>query len=301
MQEIIEQGLHEDGSFRFNIPIELKKGSDGKTWIEGIASVESPDLVGETVIQKGMDIGYFLKKGFFNDNHDKTTSGKIGIPTEAKITPQGFFVKGYLLDTDRARSVVELADALQKSGGERRLGFSVEGKVREKDGKLIKKCWVKDVAITAEPIHPETYLNIVKSLSARIEEEGYIDEAGSVIFARDGKEEVYWAKLGEVVGKSISEALVDLKKALPVDAEKSMEAGHEQPPASGGAALRRESLEGDLTNLDLPQDRIEKKKKLTKKEAEGLLVKKGYGQEAAAKIAKMLMDPEVQRFLESAA
>ena len=82
-------GFHEDGSFRFHVPLDIKKSDDGKTWIEGVASVEAPDLAGETVILAGMDLSYLLNRGYFNDNHGKTTDAKVGVPTEASVTPTG--------------------------------------------------------------------------------------------------------------------------------------------------------------------------------------------------------------------
>ena len=168
-------GLHEDGSFRFHVPFDLKKGSDGKTWIEGIASVEKEDITGETVILAGMDLSYLLTRGYFNDNHAKTTDAKVGVPTEARVTPAGLKVRGYLFDTPRAKGIIELADALQKSGSSRRLGFSIEGKTLLRDGKIVKQSWIKDIAITAEPVNPYTYLDVVKGISAMIVANGYIE------------------------------------------------------------------------------------------------------------------------------
>ena len=66
-EEIREVGLRENGSFRFHIPATLSKSSDGQIRIEGVASVETPDLVGDTIILKGMDLNYFppgLPTGF---------------------------------------------------------------------------------------------------------------------------------------------------------------------------------------------------------------------------------------------
>jgi hypothetical protein len=308
MGELREIGLQQDGSFRFHIPVDLKKSEDGKVWIHGIASLETPDIAGETVIQKGMDLSYFLNRGFFNDNHDKTTGGKIGIPTEAKTTKDGLFVKGYLLDTPRAQKIVELAEALDNSGGQRKLGFSIEGKVKQRDGRIIKKSWLKDVAITAEPVHPDTYMNIVKSLSARIEEKGYIDEEGAIRFLKEnGEEEVFWAKLGDLVSKSVSKELGQLRKSLPKlkeiegeETDKALEAGCQRPVKDGGSALRKEQLESDLHNLDIPQEEEEeetKGKRLTKSQAFELIKSRGYTQPVAERMAALLFDGDIRDFL----
>lgn len=303
MKQESEFGLKEDGSFRFHIPFELKKSrDDGKIHIEGIASLQTPDIAGETVIQKGMDLSYFLRRGFFNDNHSKESGGKVGVPTFAAHTPRGLHVKGYLLDTPRAQAIVELADALQKAGGDRQLGFSVEGKVQQREGKIISKSWIKDIAITAEPVHPDTYMNIVKSISAQIEKDGFIEEADKGCKT--------WNKIQDVISKSVSDALQELRKNLPdfteaEETEKSLDAGHQNPPQTAGSALRKESLESDLKNQDIPQgdkeekeEEIEKPKKyLNKSQAIELVLAKGYSHEAASRMVDMLFDDQFVHFL----
>ena len=161
--------VDKDGNFRFWYPAKLSKGEDGKHYIEGIASTPHEDLQGEKIKQEGLVLDYFLTRGYFNDDHSKETAGKVGIPTEAKITKDGLYTKGFLLETPRAKGIWDLAQALEKSGGDRKLGFSVEGKVLERDTKnprTITKAWIKDVAITAAPINPNTFLDIVKSTAS---------------------------------------------------------------------------------------------------------------------------------------
>lgn len=302
MAHLQELGFKEDGSFRFNLPAIFKKSQDGTIQIEGVASVETPDLTGETVIAKGMDLNYLVKRGYFNDNHDRATDAKVGVPTEAKIIKEGgvhkLFVKGYMLDTPRAKGIVELAEALQKSNSSRQLGFSIEGKTRQRDGKLITRSWVKDIAITAEPIHPETYLNIVKSISAQIAENGYIDENGiSKSIGADGTE--FWAKLGDIVTGSVAREFENLKKSLPNHTEKSLAAGCDNPPATGGGALRKQSLEDGLTNEDIPQEEAEKAKKktVTKSQAIELIQARGYSPAIAAKMADLLFSDRMKQLL----
>jgi hypothetical protein len=269
-----ELGIDKDGRFRFQIPLQLKKSrEDGRTYIEGLASQESPDLVGETVIQRGMDLSYFLKRGFFNDNHSKETGAKIGVPLAAEHTPQGLKVKGYLLDTPRAQQIIELAEAIAKSGTDRRLGFSVEGKVQERDGKIIRKSWIKDIAITCEPMHPGTYMTVIKSISERIERDGFVEDEPTS---------------GEM-GKTLN-------------------AGHDAPPATGGGALRRQDLEGDLKDQDMAgqkadeeedeaSEKDKQKRILTKAQAVELIKLKDYSGKVAEKLAEMIFDSDVRDFL----
>lgn len=154
--------------FKFGIPATLEKSGDGKTWVSGIASTDDKDLQGEKINKDAFILDYFLTKGFLNDNHNKDTGSKVGVPTEAKITKDGLWIKGYMLETDAANKIIDLANALNKAGSDRKLGFSVEGKVLERDRKnpnIITKCWLKDVALTVEPINPNTFAEFSKSLA----------------------------------------------------------------------------------------------------------------------------------------
>lgn len=289
-------GFHEDGSFRFHVPFKLKKGSDGKHWIEGVASVEKEDITGETVILAGMDLTYLLSRGYLNDNHGKTTDAKVGVPTEALVTPDGLKVKGYLFDTPRAKGILELAEALKKSGSDRRLGFSVEGKTLKRDGKIVKQSWIKDIAITAEPVNPYTYMDVIKGISADIAANGYVDldkcadSRSEPLSYWDRMEQVFTRCLGKIFGKNAGKESV-----LPL--EKMLEAGAQVPAETGGSALRKESLEPGVTNLDLPQ---EGGKELTETGAVQMLIDRGYSEAAAKRIVGMLFDPAYRNFLVNA-
>ncbi|MFA5409440.1 MAG: hypothetical protein WC343_11770 [Bacilli bacterium] len=279
-------GLHEDGSFRFHIPADLKKGPDGKTWIEGIASVEKRDITGETVILAGMDLSYLLSRGFFNDNHQKTTDAKVGVPTEATVTPAGLRVKGYLLDTPRAKGIVELAEALQKSDSHRKLGFSIEGKTTERNGQIVKQCWVKDIAITAEPVNPYTYLDIIKGISAVIDSNGFVEETPAIPQSDS-------TPLWDRVGQAIAQGLFKVFGGGCLPLEKMMEAGTGEP-SGGGSALRAEDIEGGVVNLDVPADVV------TKDQAVRLLIERGYSEDVARRVVEDIFDSDVQTFLANA-
>lgn len=159
-------------------PANIEKGDDGKIWVSGMASTEDKDLQGEVIKADGIILDYFLTKGYINDNHSKDTADKVGIPVEATVHKKGLWIKGFLLDTPKAIGIYELAQALKKAGGARKLGFSVEGKVLErddKDPKVIKKCWLKDVALTAEAVNPNTYAEFSKSFGAQDLREVFVD------------------------------------------------------------------------------------------------------------------------------
>lgn len=171
-------------TFHFYIPLHKSAdATDDKRLIEGIASTEDADLQAEKVIQKGIDITYFVKHGNLNWDHKSEPQYVIGEPLECTQTLQGLYVKGLLYKNHKvADGVWELANAMEKSGGTRRLGFSIQGKVlRRQDGgsvKTIEACWLQAIAVTANPINTHTFLDIVKALN----EETWCDERTGVCY-----------------------------------------------------------------------------------------------------------------------
>ena len=164
--------LSED-SFEFFVPavaLEVKKsgkGKDSKRWIQGIASTDSRDLQGEIVQQKGIDFSYFLKHGYFNDDHKPGPESKVGQPTECKVTKNGLWVKGFLFNNHKKADYYwELMNALNTSGADRKVGFSIQGKVKRRAGNQITECWIQDIALTPSPVNTTTWAEMAKSLSA---------------------------------------------------------------------------------------------------------------------------------------
>ncbi len=158
-----------DDSFKFYVTadVDLKKSeSEGKHIIRGYASTPDTDRQGETVIQDGLDISEFVKSGFLNYDHDNRYI--LGYPTSnTKIDGKGFFVEGVLLNNPLAQQMWNLAVDLQKSKAPRRVGFSVEGRILQKDGRRIEKARVYNVAITTNPVNAKaTWDAVVKSFSS---------------------------------------------------------------------------------------------------------------------------------------
>ena len=143
------------------------KVKDGKRWIQGVASTNARDLQGEVVIQDGIDFGYFLKNGYFNDDHKDGPEHKIGEPTKCKVTKDGLFVKGFLYQKqEKAGQYWDLIQAQEsEADSQRKVGFSIQGKVVRRKGNVIERCWIQDIAITTAPINAKTWLDVVKSLS----------------------------------------------------------------------------------------------------------------------------------------
>lgn len=162
-------------TFKFHIPFNFEKaGADGSSLIGGICSTDDMDAEGERLLQEGLDFDPFLKGGFFNDNHASDTGAAIGHPTMAELRElpngrKGWYVAGQLYNTQRGREIRELAEALERSQSGRRLGFSVEGQVIDRDPSdpsTVRRAVVKEVAVTRCPINTNTELQLLaKSLS----------------------------------------------------------------------------------------------------------------------------------------
>lgn len=158
----------QEKSFRCWVPAQLVKGGkDGKRWIQGLASTDARDLQGEIVAQKGIDTSYFMNHGYFNNDHKPGSENKVGEPTECKITKDGLWVKGFVYEGKKAADDIwEHITSLNKSGSRRKMGFSIEGKVVSRNGSIIEKCWIQDIAITPAPVNNTTFAEIAKSLNA---------------------------------------------------------------------------------------------------------------------------------------
>jgi len=168
-------------NFAFEIECDAlsKSKIDGRSgrFIGGYVSTDHMDRQGETLIQKGLDFSHFLEKGWFNDNHSSDSDSLVGYPTAARLDTladghAGWYVEGELLpegSNPRADKLWGIAEGLAKGGGKRRLGFSVEGGILERDPRdpsKVRKAVVREVAITRCPVNTQTSLDVLaKSLS----------------------------------------------------------------------------------------------------------------------------------------
>lgn len=172
----LQKGWIDEDSFKFWVPaqaVTISKAEKGKKnskrWIQGIASTDHTDLQGESVSQTGIDFSYFLKHGYFNNDHKPGFEHKVGEPTECKVTKQGLWVRGFLYDNHKiADDIWSLMQSQETTDGARRkVGFSIEGKVKRRNGKKIESCWIQDIAITPAPINTASWAEMAKSLSAQ--------------------------------------------------------------------------------------------------------------------------------------
>lgn len=179
--------------FSFCLPFDVLKSTnaDSDEWrIGGYASTSSEDRQGDEIVQKGLDYDDFVNYGWFNFDHHNDQI--LGYPDKdkCKIDSHGFYVEGTLLKgVEIAKNMWETALALQKSGANRKLGFSVEGKVLQRNalGKIVK-AKIYNVAITPNPVNTScTWDALVKSFTTdkddidKALEAGHGDASGSAI------------------------------------------------------------------------------------------------------------------------
>lgn len=169
-------------TFSFDLPVDVVK-SEGEDKehpemrIGGYASTDDDDRQGDVIVQKGLDYSDFVNYGYFNFDHHPDQV--LGWPDKGKchVDSKGFYVEGTLLDgVPLARSMWETALSLKRQHAPRRLGFSVEGKVLQRDeiGK-IAKAKIYNVALTYNPVNPEaTWDALVKSFTS---DEAAVDKA----------------------------------------------------------------------------------------------------------------------------
>jgi len=256
--------LNPDG-FQFWIPLTISKSrsespdEDPRRWIEGIASTEDTDLQDEIVKKVGIDFSYFLKYGYYNNDHKPGFENKVGQPTEARIEARGLWTRGYLFKNHKvADAIWELANSLDSSQSTRKLGFSIQGKVLRRAGKTILKCWIQDIAITAAPINTNTWLDVVKSLN-ELPVEAWTG-IGDYEITPDMANKAMRESEGRCCGGCNTNKA---KKAMPptagggllsipnedMDLFKKREEERKKAMAAMGSPIQVESLEGQMTDL----------------------------------------------------
>jgi hypothetical protein len=165
--------IYEDNKFEFHVPVEIKKSgnsNDGKMILGGIASTADRDREGEMLIPEGFDYNFLLKSGYINWHHQasKNPEAIIGEPTMAKLVKGGLYIEAELYrDSDMAQKAYSLAQVLNKNSQKRKLGWSIEGKVVERDPanpNRVTKARITGVALTHMPINPKTFVSICKSM-----------------------------------------------------------------------------------------------------------------------------------------
>ena len=240
-------------TFKVVIPAQLEKSADGEWKVHGLASTNGIDKQGETIIQKGIDLSPVDEgRGILNWDHDNSPENIIGVLDGYKQTGNGLYVNGRLFKNhSRAQAVHSIMESLGK-GDSGRMGMSVEGKILERDPKdrnIIKKCQIRAVALTMNPVNADTHCDFMKSLNA-----------SSVEF--EATEENMTKS--EETTMPVSQVIKMLEKALGVTGAYASEVPSD---LSGGDALSQEDMDDKKKKKHIPAD-VELNEK--KEEPEGM-------------------------------
>lgn len=249
-----------DQAFKFFVPLNLSKAKNdqGKEVMKigGIASTPDEDSDGEFLDPHGFDLDYFLKYGFLNWHHQSKTNPAaiVGEPTKAEVKNKKLYIEGELYaDSPLAKDIYQLAKSLESSNSGRRLGFSIEGKVTERDpmnAKIVKKAQITGCAITPTPKNSHTLAEIIKGQVDDMNEEYDFD----VQEDENGGETQYILDIVKPSGERIT---VDKNLNIAI---KSMN-------TTNAAPLKRESVDGSVKDLQKVGQKINKR--LTKGEVYG--------------------------------
>ncbi len=188
-------------NFRFWIPLDkIEKSVNDKGQrvmkIGGMASTSRKDTDKESLdpTQEGFDISYLKEKGIINWNHSKSPEAIIGEPTKVEFRPKGLYVESELYeDSVLANKVYDLAETLQKNSKKRRLGYSIEGKVIERDcidDTKVTKAMITNIALTISPKNPDSIVDIMKGEYHELTDEDLlkgVDDAFDTATANGGE------------------------------------------------------------------------------------------------------------------
>lgn len=167
--------------FKFYVPIDLVKSSkapaNGEMVLEGLAGSGDTDSEGENLDYEKFDTSRMF---YVNWEHGTQAADVVGVIKEKQINKGKIFLKASLFtDYDKAVDIFNLQKRLESHG--EHLGFSVEGKVIERDPinpKVVKKAELYGVAICKVPVNATTYAKIAKAFNSEVIEEEEEEEEG---------------------------------------------------------------------------------------------------------------------------
>jgi hypothetical protein len=233
-----------NNDFRFFVPVEVDdiekalNQSDNDRYknmvIKGVASTNMEDTDEEILEPSGFDITPFKKSGLINWEHLAKSGGSkyiLGEPVEASIKDNQFHIKGKLWEhQQQARDLWDTLIAMKKSGSNRKLGWSIEGKAKKRDPfnkKRVLEARINHVALTFSPKNGATFADIIKGNNVPEDKELVWDET-----ANGGQ--VYLLDISYDNGTRIT-----IDKDFKIKVEKAVS-------TTSHAALIPESLEGNV-------------------------------------------------------
>lgn len=272
-----------DNIFQLWTPItDLNKAEsedDETVLIGGICSSENRDQADEIILQSGLDFSYFLKRGYFNLEHQPGPGNVLGNPTSIKATKTqdgkpATYVEGILYASkEKARDVIDTIKAMKKAKADRKIGFSIEGNVLsrdKKDPRIITKAKVMNVSITSAPCNTDAQFEMIKKNILSLIN---IDEENNESVIQEkimNNEEIIDIEKAKKPKKEVEEMMEDeseMDKADPkkvaeklladnpqLKDPKVMEAIHSMMKNSDMSPIQRESLEDQISSEDFDLD-----------------------------------------------
>lgn len=189
-RRLLVKGFDDDGwaytDFEYRFPLLAKSQgveyNDDDMRVCGLASCEDPDLQGEELIQKGMDLSPCIDSGVINWDHMTTPDCCfIGWPTTLDVVrienhPRlnksglhgwGLYAEGRLLKGHpMAQWVWSLIKAIEANAAPRKIAYSVQGRVYERDGGRLTKSELRHLALTHQPVQQKSFVEVLKSVAA---------------------------------------------------------------------------------------------------------------------------------------
>lgn len=224
--------------------------------IRGIVSSEIRDLDGEIIVQDGLDWSDALQKGpgggFLTHEHPLGTLNIVGFPERIERTEvtadDGKTYKATVLDgaiyldDDLGKELYKKGVVMAKAGGQRKLGYSIEGRMKpgaRKRGGYVDGVKVKSVAISSQPRNKTSWWQpVMRSLTAAMNPEHPL------------KVDPAW--LEQATWKA--EALGILKAGETIGYPTQSVAG-----ANGIASLVPQSISGGVQNATFGGPKVDKK------------------------------------------
>lgn len=234
---------------------DIEKSDDSEVQevkIGGIISSDAKDQQGDVLLQDGMDWSYFLKRGYFNYEHQQGPENILGVPSKVESVlvngVKATRVEGVLLlKTPKAKSVYESIKALNSSSTGRQIGFSVEGQVLERDKlnpQIIKRAKILNVSITAHPVNADTRLEL---LARSLMKNDASNELQSMLSALPESTILELINMLTKLVKEREEAEEEAGEEPEMDTEEKGEVGYQTPAETSTgdiSALVPQSIEG---------------------------------------------------------
>lgn len=206
------------------VGLNLVKNDEKETIeVSGIASSEHVDNSGEIILQDGLDWSYCLKSGALNYDHRNEPSHILGAPKSITRTmhngKKATALKGVLYaKKGMVKDLVENYNAMKSAGGIRKIGFSIEGQVLERDKKnpnIITRARVLNVSLTHNPCNSEATVELVKNILNSIDGDTMTEE----VLEKNEYADLHMSLSEARLSCEYAEKLVALLEGLPEDAD----------------------------------------------------------------------------------